>query len=162
MTIDAATALWFLPFLIPIAIWVAWSDMSRMKIPNLAVGATFLVFAVVGLVALPFTEYLWRYLHLAVVLAICFVLWALRLLGAGDAKFAAVMAPFIAQADWYPFMFILGATILAAFAVHRTIRATPIRQMVPHWESWGRRDFPMGMALAPALVFYLLIPVIAG
>lgn len=162
MVIDTATALWFLPFLIPITIWVAWSDMSRMKIPNLAVGATFLVFVVVGLFALPFTEYLMRYLHIAVVLAIAFALWSLRVMGAGDAKFLAVMAPFIYRADWYPFMYILGATIIAAFIVHRTIKATPIRQMVPHWESWERRDFPMGMALAPALSFYLLIPVITG
>ena len=30
-------ALVFLPFVLPIALWVAWSDMARMKIPNKAV-----------------------------------------------------------------------------------------------------------------------------
>ncbi len=151
------TAAWFLPFVIPIVIWVSWSDMATMKIPNKAVIALLLVFAVIGLVALPFTEYLWRWAHFAVVLVITFVLNMVRVLGAGDAKFAAAMAPFIALADWYPFMFLLGATIIAAFIVHRTAKATAIRQMVPNWESWTRKEFPMGMALAPSLVFYLLI-----
>lgn len=156
------TAAWFLPFVIPIAIWVTWSDMSSMKIPNKAVLALMIVFAIIGLIALPFMEYLWRWSHFAVVLVITFVLNALRLLGAGDAKFAAAMAPFIALPDWYPFMFLLGATLIAAFIVHRVAKATRIRQMVPDWESWTRREFPMGMALAPALVFYLLIALTQG
>ena len=156
------TAAWFLPFVIPIAIWVTWSDMSSMKIPNKAVLALMIVFAVIGLIALPFMDYLWRWAHFVVVLIITFVLNALRLLGAGDAKFAAAMAPFIALPDWYPFMFLLGATLIAAFIVHRTAKATRIRQMVPEWESWTRREFPMGMALAPALVFYLLIAIAQG
>lgn len=155
-------AAWFLPFVIPIAIWVTWSDMSSMKIPNKAVLALMIVFAVIGLIALPFVDYLWRWAHFAVVLVITFVLNALRLMGAGDAKFAAAMAPFIALPDWYPFMFLLGATLIAAFIVHRVAKATRIRQMVPDWESWTRREFPMGMALAPALVFYLAIALAQG
>jgi prepilin peptidase CpaA len=156
------TAAWFLPFVIPIAIWVTWSDMSSMKIPNKAVLALMVVFAVVGLIALPFMEYLWRWSHFVVVIIITFVLNALRMLGAGDAKFAAAMAPFIALPDWYPFMFLLFATLIAAFIIHRVSKATRIRQMVPDWESWTRREFPMGMALAPALVFYLLIAIAQG
>lgn len=156
------TAAWFLPFVIPIAIWVTWSDMASMKIPNKAVLALLIVFAVIGLVALPFMDYLWRWSHFVVVLIITFVLNALRLLGAGDAKFAAGMAPFIALPDWYPFMFLLGATLIAAFIVHRVAKATKIRQMVPEWESWTRREFPMGMALAPALIFYFLIAIAQG
>ena len=48
MTIDWATALWFLPFVIPITIWVAWSDMASMKIPNKAVLSLMIVFAAVS------------------------------------------------------------------------------------------------------------------
>jgi len=74
----AAAALWFLPFMVPIAIWVAWSDMARMKIPNLAVAALVAVFAIVGLVLVwtgtwTFGDYGWRWAHLGVVLAIGFV-----------------------------------------------------------------------------------------
>jgi prepilin peptidase CpaA len=157
MTIEWTTAAWFLPFVLPIVIWVSWSDMASMKIPNKAVMALLVVFAVVGLVALPFTEYLWRYSHFAVVLVIGFVLSSLNIVGAGDAKFAAAMAPFIALPDGMPFMYVLGAAIIAAFVLHRWARSSSIRQRFPDWESWTRREFPMGFALAPALLFYLLI-----
>ena len=49
---SAATAFWFLPFALPIAVWVAWSDMKFMRIPNKAVLALTAVFLVVGLAAL--------------------------------------------------------------------------------------------------------------
>ena len=157
MTIEWTTAAWFLPFVLPIVIWVSWSDMASMKIPNKAVLALLVVFAVVGLMALPFTEYLWRWSHFAVVLAIGFVLSSLNLVGAGDAKFAAAMAPFIALPDGMPFMYILGAAVIAAFLLHRWARRSGVRERFPDWESWTRREFPMGFALAPALLFYLLI-----
>ncbi len=162
MAIDWTTAAWFLPFVIPITVWVAWSDLSSMKIPNKAVLALLIVFAVIGLVALPFSEYLWRWSHFAVVLVIGFVLTSLGLVGAGDAKYAAAMAPFIALPDGMPFMYLLGATVIAAFAIHRLARATSIRARFASWESWTRREFPMGFALAPALMFYLLIGLSAG
>ena len=157
MTIEWTTAAWFLPFVLPITIWVSWSDIATMKIPNKAVLALLIVFAVVGLIALPFTEYLWRWAHFAVVLVIGFVLSSLNLVGAGDAKYAAAMAPFIGLSDAYPFMFLLGETVIAAFIIHRTARASSMRQRFPDWESWTRKEFPMGFALAPALMFYLLI-----
>ena len=162
MAIDWTTAAWFLPFVLPITVWVSWSDMASMKIPNKAVLALLIVFAVIGLLALPFQEYLWRWTHFAVVLTIGFVLTSLGLVGAGDAKYAAAMAPFIALSDGMPFMYLLGATVIAAFAIHRIARATSIRARYDHWESWTRREFPMGFALAPALMFYLIIGLFNG
>lgn len=162
MAIDWTTAAWFLPFVLPITIWVSWSDMASMKIPNKAVLTLLIVFAVIGLLALPFQEYLWRWTHFAVVLAIGFVLTSLGLVGAGDAKYAAAMAPFIALSDGMPFMYLLGATVIAAFVIHRIARATSIRARYDHWESWTRREFPMGFALAPALMFYLIIGLFNG
>jgi len=157
------TAAWFLPFVLPIVIWVAWSDMATMRIPNYAVIALVAVFAVIGPVALPgLGFYLWHWVHFAVVMAIAFGLWTLRLIGAGDAKFLAAMAPFVNQRDGFTFLFLLGATVIAAFAVHRAVRASPLRAQVPDWESWTRREFPMGLALAPALLFYLLIGAFFG
>lgn len=157
MTIEWTTAAWFLPFVLPIVIWVSWSDMATMKIPNKAVMALLAVFVIVGLIALPFIEYLWRYAHFAVVLVVGFLLSSFNLVGAGDAKFAAAMAPFIALPDGMKFMYVLGATVIAAFILHRWARRSSIRARFPEWESWTRREFPMGFALAPALMFYLLI-----
>ena len=164
MVLDWTTAAWFLPFVIPITVWVSWSDLATMKIPNKAVLSLLAVFAVVGLIALPtFSEYLWRWSHFGVVLVIGFVLSSLGVMGAGDAKYAAAMAPFIALPDAYPFLFLLLAAIIAAFVIHRIAKASSaVRERFPDWESWTRREFPMGFALAPALLFYLLMGLFLG
>ena len=48
-----AAALTFLPFALAIGIWVAWSDMRFMKIPNKAVLALGAVYLAVGFLVLP-------------------------------------------------------------------------------------------------------------
>jgi prepilin peptidase CpaA len=161
--IAASTALWFIPFAVPIGIWVAWNDMAFMKIPNKAVIALFAVFVVVGLLALPFETYLWRYVQCAAVLAAGFLLNMIRAVGAGDAKFAAAMAPLIDPGDARVVLVLFAAVLLAAFATHRGARALPaMRGAFPAWESWSRRDFPMGLALGGTLIFYLALGIVLG
>ncbi|MDW3118675.1 MAG: hypothetical protein R8G60_13530 [Roseovarius pacificus] len=57
LDITSAQALWFLPFVLPICLWVVWSDLSTMRIPNKAVLALTAVFLVIGLIALPLADY---------------------------------------------------------------------------------------------------------
>jgi prepilin peptidase CpaA len=151
-------ALWFLISTLPIALWVAWSDMATMKIPNKAVVALTLVYAVVGIFVLPLPEYFWRWSHLAVVLVIGFLLNLTGGVGAGDAKFAAAMAPFFALADWLFVMILFSIVLVAAFLTHRGARRIPaVRRAFPDWESWTRKDFPMGLALSGTLLAYLAL-----
>ncbi|MCI2397957.1 prepilin peptidase [Aliiroseovarius subalbicans] len=160
---SALSAWWFLPFAAPISIWVAWSDMATMKITNKSVLAMLVVFAVIGLVALPLGDYGWRWTHFAVVLVVGFVLNMGGLMGGGDAKFGAAMAPFIARPDIVMFLYLFAAVVLAAFVTHRLAkRISWIRARTEGWESWERRDFPMGLALGAAMIFYLLIGAIYG
>jgi len=157
----AVAALWFLPFVLPIAIWVAWADMARMKIPNLSVLALVAVFAVVGLVvvwtgAWTIETWAWRWAHLGAVLVIGFLANMAGAMGAGDAKFAAAMAPFITRTDTLAFIYLLAAVVILGFTLHRIARAnTWVRARSPDWESWTRKDFPMGLCLASALAIYL-------
>ncbi len=163
LAMPATAAAWLLPFATPIALWVMWSDMATMRIPNKAVLALIAVFAVVGLIALPLEDWLWRWSHLAVILVIGFVLSSLGLLGAGDAKFAAAMAPFIALPDLGVFLPLFAAILLAAFVAHRAVRAVPaLRGLTPGWVSWQSRQFPMGLALGAALVAYLGLAALHG
>lgn len=163
MTILASAALWFLPFAAPICLWVAFNDMKFMKIPNLAVMALLIVYLVIGLIALPFSDYAWQLIHVPVVLVIGFVANMLRLMGAGDAKFLTAMSPFVPLADAQIMVFLFAATLLAAFTTHRIARALPfIRRMTPEWQSWQRGDFPMGLALGGVMILYLVLGSLYG
>ncbi|KNG94800.1 prepilin peptidase [Pseudaestuariivita atlantica] len=155
MEISALSAWVFLPFAVPIGLYVAFTDLKSMKIRNHAVLALLAVFVVAGVFVLPFGEYLWRFSHLVVLFAIGFVLTAGGIMGAGDAKFMAVAAPFVALGDAVLMLMILATAALAAFAVHRLARATALRRLAPDWESWTAEKFPMGFALGPALIAYL-------
>jgi len=153
---SAFAALWLLIFSTPIALYVAWSDLRAMRIPNLSVVALVVVYGVVGAITLPFSVWAWSWLHFAVVLVVGFVLSLTGGFGAGDAKFAAAMAPFVALGDLRLFLVLFSAVVLAAFIAHRILRAIPaMRRATPDWASWERKEFPFGLALGPALIFYL-------
>ncbi len=163
LAITASSAMWFLPFAIPIAIWAAWNDMKFMKIPNKAVLALVAVFVVIGLIALPLMEMPWRLLQFGVVLVIGFILTSLGLVGAGDSKFAAAMAPFVAYGDALKMVYLFATVMIAAYIVHRIFQNIPaFRRKTADWESWENKDFPMGLALGSALVLYLALGIFYG
>ncbi|MEM9342114.1 MAG: prepilin peptidase [Pseudomonadota bacterium] len=164
LSISSTTALVFLITTFPICVWVAWSDMSRMKIPNMAVYALFGLFVVLGLFLLPFSEYLWRFAQAFGVLVVGFVMnVALRMVGAGDAKFAAAMAPFVDPRDPVLMLMVYASVLLAAFATHRLFRAVPaMRAGFPGWKSWENPKFPMGLALAGSLSIYFVLGALFG
>ena len=94
---------------------------------------------------------------MGIVLVAGFVANAAGLMGAGDAKFGAVMAPFFVGADPRLVMALLAACLLGAFSAHRLMRLVgPFRATAPDWKSWTNKKFPMGLTLAGMLVFYLL------
>lgn len=158
MALSAQAAWWFIPFVAPIALWVAYSDMKWMKIHNYAVLALVAVYLVVGLIALPLVTWAWGWASLVVVLGVGFVASSVGLLGAGDAKFMAAMAPFIALGDLTMFLLLLASVIIVSFIAHRLARRVPaIQGLAPDWESWTRREFPLGLALGPSLLFYLAL-----
>ncbi len=166
MDLTTAQALWFLPPVLPICIYVMWSDLARMKIPNIATDTLLIVFVIVGLLALPFDAYLWRWLHFGVVLALGIAFNAAGAMGAGDAKFCASAAPFVAFGDLTIILMLVSAAALAGVVSHKIAKRTAIRRLVPNWESWapaaGNRKFPMGYPLAGGLLAYLVAGLFYG
>lgn len=163
MALTQVEALWFLPLVLPICFWAAWSDLKYMKIRNKSVVALFGIFAVVGLLALPFDVYLWRLVQGAVVLVLGILANMLRLLGAGDAKFAAGMALFVPAADAPAFFILLSVVMIAALVTHRLFRAIPaVRSQTADWVSWQSRKFPMGLALGGGLGIFLALGTVQG
>lgn len=144
----------------PICGWVIFTDLKYMKIRNAAVLALIAVFALAGPFVLPFHDWLWRWSHLAVVLAIGVLLHLIAHFGAGDAKFAAAAAPFIAATPEgiRLAVMLLAAFTLAGFAMHRGARRlSALRRIAPDWVSWTRADFPLGIALAATLWTWLAV-----
>jgi prepilin peptidase CpaA len=163
MVLPGAAAWWFLIVAVPVGLWVAYTDLSRMKITNAAVLALFAGYVVLGFFALPREAYLWGYVHMIVVLVIGVALNAVGAVGAGDAKFAAAAAPIIATGDIAPLLYLFSLCLLAGWAIHRIARMTPLRRLAPEWASWtsGRR-FPMGLPLAMTLLAYLGLAIYRG
>ena len=85
LSISAAAATWFAPFVLPICLYVCFTDMREMRITNQANLALLLVYAVVGVFVLPLDAYLWRYAHFGVALVAGIALNAGGVMGAGDA-----------------------------------------------------------------------------
>ena len=160
--LTVAQAIVFAPFVLAICVWVAWSDMATMKIPNKAVIALGLVWLVIGGVMVVAGMMDWRIWGWGMALggmtlAAGFIANAAGLIGAGDAKFGAVMAPFFVGSDPRLVMALMAACLLGAFTAHRLARMiVSFRAVVPTWASWSNKKFPMGLTLAGMLVFYLL------
>jgi len=148
---------------IPLSLYTCWSDLRGMRIPNVTVLMLAGAFLVLGPFVLPFDTYLWRLVQLVVMLLLGIIANAGGLVGAGDAKFVAAAAPYVAAGDLRFLLALFAANLLAAFATHRLARHTPLRRLAPDWESWDRgRDFPMGLALGGTLSIYLLLGIFLG
>ncbi|WP_375260973.1 prepilin peptidase [Palleronia sp.] len=155
-------ALVFFILTLPACAWVALSDLRHMKIRNAAVLTLAATFLLVGPFVLPLGVYLWQIVQGFIMLGIGFVLNMARAMGAGDAKFLAAAAPFVAQPDAYAVLVLLSLMLLSAVAVHRTARRIPfLTRLAPHWESWQARKFPMGLGLGPTLSLYLALSAFA-
>ncbi len=154
---DLLSPLWLLIPILPIAVWVAWSDMKLMKIPNKAVMAMAAIWVLFGWLTVSWVAWAWGFALLAIVLVIGFVLSSLRMLGAGDAKFAAAMAPFFTGADTTLTLIIVSGCLFGAVIIHRILRSIPaVRTATPDWVSWTHHKFPAGLALAGMVVIYHL------
>lgn len=148
----------FLAIALPFALWAAYSDLKFMKIPNKLVLALTAVFIISAFILLPYTEVLWRLLGGFIVLAIGFILFAIGGIGGGDAKYAAAIALFVPRYDAGYVIFILALAALLAVFSHRMFGKLGFaKSITENWESWhSGKNFPLGLALSGAFLFYLI------
>ncbi len=156
--LTTTAALIFLALTLPITIWASVSDLKRMKIPNKAVLALAAIWPLIGWLLVPFDAWLWGFALMGIVFVLGYLAYTTGTFGAGDAKYAAAMAPFFVGADYGWVMLIVACCLIGALVTHRIMRSIPaVRRMTPDWESWTqRRYFPLGFALSGILVFYLV------
>ncbi|MGI3170544.1 prepilin peptidase [Pseudooceanicola sp. C21-150M6] len=159
--LDPLAALVFLPGAALIGLYISWTDLSGMRIPNGSVLALAGLFVVLGPLVLPLDIYGYRLLHLVVMLLFGMAATAAGAMGAGDSKFIAAAAPYVALPDSLFLMILFSGCLLAAVATHRLAKHSFLRRLAPDWQSWSRgREFPMGTALSTTLTLYLLLAAI--
>jgi prepilin peptidase CpaA len=157
MGITAQAAYWFLPAVVPLALFISWNDMREMKITNKSVLAVMIAYGLLGPFAFGFQMYLWQWLHFPIALVVSMLLWRLRLMGGGDAKLIAAMAPFFVIADIEVILRLFAASLIAALVVHSLFRFTPLKRPVQDWKSWHAGwYFPKGFPLSMTLLLYLV------
>ena len=143
---------------LPIALWAAGNDLKRMKIPNVAVLALAAVWPALGWLAVEtWSAWFWGFALFFGTFVAGFLLYTTGTFGAGDAKYAAAMAPIFVGAKIFHLLAIILACLIGALVLHRIARSIPfVRRMTPDWESWTqRRYFPLGLALSGIVVLYL-------
>lgn len=156
---SAEVARWFLPFVLPLCFAAAYTDLSRMRIPNWITDSLGAVYVILGLLIMPtWADYGWQLLHLPIGIAIGFLFFSAGVMGAGDAKFIGAAAPLVVLADLPALIMIYAANLLAAFATHRLAKHTPLSRLAPGWQSWSvGKKFPMGFSLGGTLALYLIL-----
>jgi prepilin peptidase CpaA len=140
----------------PLLILMAWGDLRYMRIRNFAVLLLAGVFIVAGPFLFDLSEYGTRWLQMGGMLGITFFLTMAGVMGGGDAKMLAAMAPYVALPDSGFFLMILACAMISALLTHRMFRALPpATAAAPDWRSWTHAKVPMGLGLSGALLLYL-------
>jgi prepilin peptidase CpaA len=142
-----------LTLLIGLLIWAAGSDLKRFIIPNAAVG----IIATLGLIYQlqtggPIGE---TTLIAAVVLAVGFAAFALRIAGAGDAKLLAALALFAGPSEIFSLIvhtLLIGGGLSVFWLLSRPLRHGLVVAGFAIQPEPGRR-LPYGIAIAGGALF---------
>lgn len=130
----------------PVLAAIAWSDFSRMRIPN-TFGLAGLAIFLPALFYLEFDETLLRVMAAAICFAICFGLFAVGWLGGGDAKILPVMFLMVPPSVVSTYLLLLSASMALGLAAMPIVRRIMTRSKAG-FESVARtREFPMGIAI---------------
>lgn len=146
----------------PLMIYVMWSDLKHLRIPNWVVLAVLAIFVVTGLWGLPLDTFLWRLVHGLAFLVIGFGIFSVAggKVGGGDMKLIAVLVPFVAAADALFVLLVYTVVTFAGLFLHRMIRAY-LRGREIGWRAFDQNIYyPVGLVLGVTILVYLGIEVI--
>jgi prepilin peptidase CpaA len=133
--------------------------MKFMRIPNVACYSLFIGFLLLGPLIFDLNEYGIRIAQGIIMLIVGFFATSIGLVGGGDAKFTAALAPYVALTQIFPFVFIIGIMSIVSIVLHKLVGVTPgLKNLIKDWDSWNTHGmFPFGVTLAGSLIVYLLL-----
>lgn len=152
--------------LIPMLLYVMWSDAATMRIPNAASLMIFLVFIPTGLMGLPLEVFGWRILHTVIAFFVGFGLFQISggRVGGGDLKLIIALTPYV-NFNTLGWILVLwsGITLvsLGAFMLARYVlkgesfgMASLEKHPVP---GSARPYFPAGVSIGLSFIVYFVM-----
>lgn len=136
-----------LHLLAPVLLMVFYFDLRYLRIPD-ALTLIAIVLFVLTVPLLDLGEAGWRILGAALVFAIGFAMFAVRLVGGGDVKFLAALMLFVPSHSYPLFMLNFSATLILGIAIILTLRVAPVFQGGQFISIKAKSRFPMGISIA--------------
>lgn len=147
--------------LVPLMVYMIYSDMKYMKIPNWLSLSVLGVFLATGSWGLPLEVFVWRLAHGGIVFGLGYLLYrfAEGRVGAGDIKLIAAFTPFIPGSH---IAFILMGFAIISFL---TLAAFMVARKYLHnenstWKAFAQRSFvPAGVILGLTVMIFMAVQV---
>lgn len=144
--------------MVPLMLAITVIDVKQLRIPNWAVLAVFGAFLATGSWGLPLETFLWRLAYAAIVLAAGFALYSVAagIVGAGDLKLLAALAPFLSGANLGSFLLIYIAASVIGLVLFLIARMLIGRRKVG-WKALEQGlYFPAGVLLGVSMAVSLV------
>lgn len=149
--------------LLPLMVYITYTDLRYLRIPNWSVLAVLGVFVATGIWGLPFETFLWRIGYAALALAAGIVIYNLAQgsVGAGDLKLIAALAPFLSQANLLDFMLIYVVVSIFGTILFMVMRRRNRRRGVKEpWKAFGETIYmPAGVFLGISISIVMVVQV---
>ncbi len=143
------TAMIPLLLIAPLLVAVAYSDLSRMRIPNVLSLVAMAVFGLVAIIATP-DDLIARIAVAGTVFVLGFGAFCLRLFGGGDVKMLSALLLFVPVPTMPLFGVVFSASMLAGIAIVLGLRRIPAAHRLGWKSISGSTGFPMGLSIAMA------------
>lgn len=162
-------ALWVvIATMVPLLLYTAWSDIKTLKIPNWIPLAILVIYLITGLWGLPLDVFLWGLGAGVITLIVFIVLYGVLDsmgvggIGAGDLKLLAAVIPFMFASDLlmiliFYFIAVMAVWIVFTIAWKRKKHESSLASLNQEGTRYGRRTPPMGVAIAGAMIAYLVV-----
>lgn len=148
--------------LVPVVVASALSDLRHLKIRNLQVLAAVGVFVVLAPVFLDLQELPARLLAAGVGFAICFVLFALRVIGGGDAKMLPAVLLFVPPVELVLFLRLFAVALAVVSVGALVVQRSPAFRRIGWSSITEQRHVPVGVAIAASVLLLALIMLARG
>lgn len=144
----------------PVLLGMIWTDISQLRIPNvfskIGIGLFLLSAPLLGL-----DETVSRVSVAILCFAICFVAFALRLLGGGDAKILPIVMLFVPGALVHFYLLLFAASLAIGIMLIQGGRLLFSRSGTRLAALRAEREFPMGVSIGMSGLALASVPLLA-